>query len=62
MTSEERTMESMPSFTEEDLSRKLERVFEIFARAQEDRAMAYGPNKSTGDIGGDMEKEYGVSV
>jgi len=51
-------MESTHSFTEEDLSRKLERVFEIFARAQEDWAMAHDPNTPTGD----METGLGVSA
>jgi hypothetical protein len=37
----------------EELARKLERVFQIFCRAQEDWAMTHAPEQSAGD----MEKD-----
>jgi hypothetical protein len=49
----DREMESKNSFTEGEQVRKLERVFQIFAHAQEEWAMTHSPGKSTGD----MEKE-----
>ena len=42
-------MESSNSFTEKELTSKLEKVFEVFARAQEDWAMANAPGKATVD-------------
>jgi hypothetical protein len=54
----ERKMESTNSFTEEELARKLERVFQFFALAQEDWAMAHDPSKSTDDT----EEDAAVSA
>ena len=54
-------MESMNACMEKEQVRKLERVFQIFARAQEDWAMAHDLCKSTGDRGKDIgASAYGV--
>ena len=42
----------------DELARKLERVFQIFCRAQEDWAMTHDPGQSAGD----MEKDVGCSA
>ncbi len=47
-------MGSTQTFTEGELSRKLEKVFEIFARAQEDWAVAHDLNTSIVDTGSDL--------
>ena len=51
----ERKMEPTNSFTEEEQSGRLERVFQIFARTQEDWAMAHDSDKSTVDMEKDAE-------
>ena len=47
-------MESMNSSAEEEQARKLERVFQIFARAQEDWAFSHNLGESAGDIERDV--------
>ena len=39
-------METMNLFAEEEQARRLERVFQIFASAQEDWAIAHAPGES----------------
>jgi hypothetical protein len=48
-------MDATHSFTEEEQARRLERVFQIFARAQEDWAVAQDQGNSTGDVERDTE-------
>lgn len=51
-------MEMTNSYADEELARKLEKIFQIFACAQEEWVAAHIPDKSSGS----MEKDGNIST